>query len=107
MEPVTARRYAQAYRAVGRPDARLRQIQLTIDIGRRLSRIVTSHLIGFLLRAARAPAHAAGFGTLQGFLERGFDAFARIGDADRFLEAIQQREIQFMKELVGEQALPV
>lgn len=98
-EPVTADSYAQAYRGAGRPDARRHQIALTLDVGSRLSRVVASRWIGFALRAARMPARTAGFATLQDFLERGFEAFRRMGDARPFLEAIRHRESQLMREL--------
>ena len=45
-------------------------------------------LLGGLLRTMRAPAHAAGFGALQDFLETGFNRFRRIPDIDLFLEQL-------------------
>lgn len=103
--PVTADSYAEAYRHVGAPDARRRQIALTVDIGSRLTRIVARGWIGMVLRTARIPARAAGFATLQDFLERGLAAFQEMGDARPFLDAIQHRESQLMQDLLGEQAL--
>jgi hypothetical protein len=97
--PLTAASYADAYRRVGKPDARQRQIDLTVEIGVRLSQMVASRWIGIALRAARTPARAAGFGTLQEFLERGAESFRRMGDARAFLEAIRERESRLMREL--------
>ena len=48
--------------------------------------------IGTLLRLSRAPARAMGLAQLQGFLERGVDAFGRLGDAPTFMEEIVRRE---------------
>jgi hypothetical protein len=47
----------------------------------------------------RRPAQAAGLHALQQFLERGFDAFATMGNASRFLAAIEQRERHWINTL--------
>jgi hypothetical protein len=51
------------------------------------------------LKMMRRPAQAAGLFALQQFLERGFDAFATMGDATGFLTAIQQRERRWIDTL--------
>ena len=84
--------YAAAYRTVGRPDARQRQIDLVVSVGEDLQRVVRHGWIALALRAAHAPAHMAGFGALQDFLERGFAAFHRMKDSRRLLDAIRDRE---------------
>lgn len=97
--PLTGVSYANAYRAVGRPDARQRQIDLAMGIGTDLGRLVTFPLIGLALRVAHVPAHLAGFGALQDFLERGYDAFRKMGDPRVLLEAIRSRETTLMGRL--------
>jgi hypothetical protein len=97
--PVTGAGYANAYRQVGRRDARERQITLVVAIGRDLNRIVKHAWIGAGLRAAHVPAHAAGFGVLQDFLERGFAAFRHMTDARPLLDSIRERETQLMERL--------
>ncbi len=67
--------YATAYHAVGRREVRTRQIELIVSMGRALDGMVRMPGIGLILRLAHIPAHAAGFGVLQAFLERGFAAF--------------------------------
>ena len=52
-----------------------------------------------LVRLARAPAHAAGFGLLQEFLERGLVAFETMHGADHFLQTIRARELRAMDRL--------
>jgi len=91
--------YANAYRAVGRADARQRQIDLVVNIGSDLARLVEFPLIGLALRAAHLPAHLAGFGALQDFLEKGFSAFRHLQDARVLLEAIRTRETALMHAL--------
>jgi hypothetical protein len=96
---ITDQRYAEAYRAVGRREDRERQIELMYRIGEYLDGVVKKPIVRALVHLARGPAHAAGFGGLQDFLERGLAAFERMGGAAPFLEAIRDREQQAMDEL--------
>jgi hypothetical protein len=95
--PLTDTGYATAYRAVDRRDARERQLDLVVGVGEHLDRVVRHAWIGAVLRLARAPVQAAGFGVLQDFLERGFAAFSTITDARPFLRAIRERETRLMQ----------
>jgi hypothetical protein len=90
--PITAADYQKAYRAVGLRRLRAHQIDLIGKVGAKLDAGVHHHGVVRLLRASRIPAQLAGLGQLQRFLERGFDAFARLGGADDFLETISRRE---------------
>jgi hypothetical protein len=103
--PIDGESYAVAYRAVGRADARAHQIDLIEGIGEVLSRVVRRRWIAIALRAAHAPAHAAGFGVLQDFLERGFAGFRQMQDPERLLRIIQEREGALMQALFGHQAV--
>jgi hypothetical protein len=98
--------YAQAYRRVGRRDSRERQIDLVVQIGDRLQRIVRRKWIGVALRAAHGPARAAGFGALQDFLERGYRAFTGMDDAGRLLVTIRHRETRLMEALLSSRDNP-
>lgn len=96
---VSAETYAAAYRAVGRPAARKRQIELIVAIGMGLDRAVHHRLTGLALLAARIPAYATGFGALQSFLERGYAAFRSMGGATHLLETIDGRESRLLQAL--------
>ena len=87
-----ARSYAQAWRAVGEPAAREEQIALMLAVGRALDRYTRNPLLRNSLRLMRVPAKAAGLGSLQGFLETGFDTFRAMAGADEFLATIARRE---------------
>ena len=76
--------------AIGRTDARRRQIDLVVSIGTDLERLVAFPLVGVALWAARIPAHLAWYSVLQNFLERGFDAFRRMGAARVLLRSQRQ-----------------
>jgi hypothetical protein len=84
--------YARAWRQVGRPADRERQIGLMLSVGAALDRYTRNALLRHSLRLMRAPAQAAGLASLQGFLERGFDTFRAMRGADGFLSVIAARE---------------
>jgi hypothetical protein len=93
--------YADAYRAVGRPEARRRQIGLVVEIGMALARTVRTPLVRLALRAAHGPAHLAGLGVLQDFLERGFAAFDKLPHPTQLLATIERREMRLMQTLLA------
>jgi len=96
---ITVERYAQAYRQADRRAERARQIALTSEIGEYLDGVVRKPMVRGLVRIARGPAHAAGFGLLQEFLERGLDAFEAMHGAQEFLGTIRAREERAMARL--------
>lgn len=89
---VESQAYAEAWRAVGQPQARERQIALMMSIGSALDRYTRRPLLRHSLRLMRRPAQAAGLGALQRFLEAGFDTFRSLGGAKQFLATIEKRE---------------
>lgn len=95
--PITVASYAEGYRSAGRRPDRERQIELLGLIGGYLDHVVRKPVIRALVRLARGPAHAAGFGTLQEFLERGLDAFEAMHGAGEFLTTIRDREVRAME----------
>ncbi len=105
--PITAASYADAYRRSAPRAEREAQLQAILEIGTVLDRLVRHAALGVLLKVARAPAHAAGLGALQGFLERGFAAFRATGDAEEFLATIGARESQLLERLYAGTADPL
>ena len=83
--------YLAACRATSSYDECMGLVVLAVELGDTLKRLVRIPLIGGLLRTMRAPAHAAGYGALQEFLETGFIRFRQISDIDRFLELLHRR----------------
>ena len=84
--------YAAAYRAVRRRPERQRQIVLMRETGEALKQLAQKSLLTTLLKLMRGPAHLAGLGELHEFLEKGFDAFRKMGDATAFLDCIEDKE---------------
>jgi hypothetical protein len=104
--PITLADYQVAYRAVGLPRLRRHQIDLIAKVGAVLDAGVHKHGVHRLLRASRLPAQLAGLSELQRFLERGFDAFAKLGGADEFLALITARERKVSRRLFAGHPTP-
>jgi len=99
--PISVDSYAEGYRRAGRASDRARQIDLLGVIGTYLEDVVHKPLVHRLVRVARRPAHAAGFGALQELLERGLDAFEAMHGAQEFLAIIRDRETRAMKRILA------
>ena len=93
--------YAAAWRMVGRPADRERQIDLTLAVGRALDRYTRNPVLRHSLRLMRSPARAAGLAALQTFLETGFDTFRDMKGAEFFLDTVAARERDFVRGLFG------
>ncbi len=89
---IDAPAYGRAYRAIGRRADRARQIDLIGLLGGSLEKLTRQRFIGAALAAMRNPARLAGFGDLQGFLERGYEAFRKMKTVTPFLDAVVARE---------------
>ena len=74
-------------------------VHLITGLGRTLKSLVGVPMIGMTLRAMRAPAHAAGFGALQEFLEKGYFTFRQIPDIDHFLNEIEIRMVEVFERI--------
>ena len=91
--------FARAYREIGLPRLRARQVALIDEVGHGLAAALHMPGVGALLVLSRIPARAAGLADLQGFLERGFAAFAELGDVAAFLVEIRDIETRVMQRL--------
>lgn len=99
-------RYIDAWRSAGRRADRLAQLEVVMDIGRELERLTRMPGLRLALRMMRAPATAAGMGSLQTFLEAGFDTFAQMArqreGVSEFLGTIRSRELALIESLFGD-----
>lgn len=95
--------YVAAWRQVGRLADREKQLDRTLAIGAEMARLVRLPGLRLMLKVMRAPATAAGLGSLQRFLESGFDTFSRMaqgaGGAQGFLDTIRDREQRWLRML--------
>lgn len=88
---VSEREYCAAFRQSTTLDECLELIELTIVLGHTLKRLVRSRFLRATLKTMHYPAHAAGFGAMQDFLEKGYTTFHAIDDVDDFLEQFSER----------------
>jgi len=91
--------YCGVYRAAGDRPGRERQILLIRKLGYDLDKLVQWPLVNYLVRLLRGPAHAAGFGSLQEFLESGLASFRALEDPAWFVETIYEREWGAMEKM--------
>ncbi len=96
---ITEQDYCNACRGVSSYEECVGLVNLAVELGESLKTLVRVPLIGGLLRTMRMPAHAAGFGALQEFLENGFVTFRRISDIDRFLELLGRRLVDVFERI--------
>ncbi|RYX93108.1 MAG: hypothetical protein EOO28_19515 [Comamonadaceae bacterium] len=88
--------YVHAWRAVAERRAREEQLAVVLDLGRSLDGLTRAPGLRTLLRMMRRPADAAGLGSLQTFLEGGFDAFSSMRGAAPFLAQVEAREARLL-----------
>lgn len=98
-ETITAEKYGEAYRMLDNRADRLRQIELVDQIGHGVDKLIKIPFIGATLKVAHTPANLAGWGELQGFLERGYAAFKHMKDVNGFLRPVVERETRILEAL--------
>jgi hypothetical protein len=98
--------YASAYRDCGDRPGREKQIILIRQLGVDLSNLVDKALVSYLVRLLRGPAHAAGFGELQHFLESGLASFRQLENRKSFVDTVYEREWTAMNRLFAGHARP-
>lgn len=104
-ESCDAASYIACWREVADPAARHQQLQVVLALGESLDNLTRKPGLRMLLKMMRGPASAAGLGSLQKFLEAGFDAFQNMRGAKEFLELIALREREWIKRLFEEDAV--
>ena len=91
--------YCEVYLAVGDHEGRGRQVELIRTLGYDLDKLVHKRFVSTLVRLLHGPAHAAGFGQLQDFLENGLNSFRALADAPRFIDTIYNSEKASMERM--------
>jgi hypothetical protein len=96
---ITEYDYCIACREASSLDKCVTLAHLITGLGETLSSLIEIPVIGLTLRAMRMPAHAAGFGALQEFLEKGYRTFRQIPDIDHFLREIETRMTEIFQRI--------
>ena len=98
--------YTMAWQKVGRLADRQRQLAAVLALGTELDRLTRMPGLRLMLKMMRRPARAAGLGSLQSFLESGFETFAVMSGngshARQFLELIEARETHWLGQLFSD-----
>lgn len=94
---ISKRAYCVACRESSTLDECIELVDLAVNLGGTLKTLVRVPLLGAMLWAMRGPAHAAGFGALQEFLENGYSTFKEIPDIDHFLAEIEARMTEYFE----------
>ncbi|MDD2919702.1 hypothetical protein [Rhodoferax sp.] len=99
--------YVRAWRAVGRREDRLWQLDTVLHIGQELGQLTRKPGLLLMLKMMRKPAQLAGLGSLQNFLESGFNTFSGLarnnGTVDSFLDTVKTRESAWIARLFDAQ----
>jgi hypothetical protein len=105
-DTITPELYAEAYRRCDNYADRVHQIDLLTQVTAQVGRWAHMAIVGFALKIVKGPVHRAGWVELYEFLERGYDAFKRIDDVQKFSDMISQREKRILDQIYSEQADP-
>jgi len=97
--PLSEQLYIDAFRALGRQREREHQLELIADVGHHVDRYVRGRMLQTTFRMVRRPVHAAGFGNLYDFLQRGFAAMRELDSAGRLLNQLTETEAQILARL--------
>ncbi|MGQ5523099.1 FFLEELY motif protein [Chitinimonas sp. PSY-7] len=106
VQTIDAVHYAEAYRRCDNYVQRCEQIRLVHELGSELDIVVQKPMVQLALRLARGPAHLAGLGELQDFLERGVAAFLHMQGAEYFLNTVRDREMALLDRIYAGGANP-
>jgi hypothetical protein len=97
------RQYLGVWRKIGQRPMRHWQLDTVLEIGHTLGRLTRKPGLRMMLKMMRRPAELAGLGSLQHFLESGFDHFAGMARqpaaVDAFLGTIHTRETAWINKL--------
>ena len=103
--------YVDIWNTVGRREDREMQLKAILSVGLELERLTRTPGLRLMLKMMRRPAHAAGLGTLQAFLEAGFDTFSAMSGKKQlvtsFLSTIEERESNIINALFSDSCSPV
>ena len=89
--------YSSAWKRTGQSELRALQLDLLLAVGAAMQLYTKRPLMRHVLRSMRGPAKVAGLAELQTFLERGFEIFSSMRQANEFLLQIAERETRYAK----------
>jgi hypothetical protein len=103
---LTEQLYIEAFRQLGRQKERQQQLHLIGEVGHHVDRYIRGRMLQTTFRMVRRPVHAAGFGNLYDFLQRGFSAMRELDSAGQLLNQLTETEAQILARLYAGHAQP-
>jgi hypothetical protein len=103
---ITAELYAHGYRLCDNYAERVHQIELIVQVVRKVGEGARQALVGATLRLARRPAEKAGWFELYDFLMRGYTAFRQMRGGENFARTIQDREMRILDRIFANHPEP-
>jgi len=98
--------YCNAYHSCNNETERLRQIQLTQELGSKLDRYARSSTLLFTLKMTEGAAEMKGLSALHQFLKSGFDSFHKMKSVDSLMHEISTKERNLMHSIFHNKASP-
>lgn len=104
--PVEATLYIEGFRALGREPERQRQLDLIGEVGHHVDRYVRGRMLQATFRMVRRPVHAAGFGNLYDFLDRGFASMGELKSAGTLMARLTDAEARILTRIYADHPDP-
>ena len=98
--------YCHAYKSCDNKADRIRQIELTQELGTKLDRYARSSTISFTLNMTEGAAEMAGLRALHQFLKSGFNAFHKMKSVDSLMHEISTKERDLMMTIFHKNSSP-
>ena len=98
--------YCDAYRSCENKADRIRQIELTQELGTKLDRYARSSTISFTLNMTEGAAEMAGLSALHQFLKSGFNAFHKMKSVDSLMHEVSTIERDLMMAIFNQKSSP-
>lgn len=103
---IHAENYVEAYANLDNFELRRQQVELGNQLAKSIDKYVKSKLLYGAFKVARKPAMASGYGTLYGFMDRGFTVLRPIDSTHRLLTLIAEPEQAFISQIEAGETNP-
>lgn len=103
---IHAENYVEAYANLDNFHLRREQVDLGNQLAKSIDKYVKSKLLYGAFKVARKPAMASGYGTLYGFMDRGFTVLRPIDSTQKLLSLIAEPERSFIAQIESGETNP-
>lgn len=103
---LTPQSYARSYQICANYPDRVEQINRLVRVLEEVAEGARNPLVLVTLKLAHGPASMSGWGDLQDFLVRGCLAFRQMKGGQKFIQAVEQREMRILNRLFDDHPDP-